>query len=107
MKLPNVISELVKTQNNYDSAAYADCFTEGAVVEDEGSTFTGKTEIKDWIDKFNKQFKPVMKPIEYQELEKENLLLAEFSGDFPGSPLVMKFHFTIENGLIKTMKSTS
>src|SRR5688572_19684818 len=107
MNLPNVISELVRTQNNYDSVAYANCFSETATVLDEGNTYNGKAEIKEWIDQSNKQVKPVMKAIAYQELKKENILVAELSGEFPGSPVVMKFHHTLENGLIKTLKITS
>ncbi len=41
MNLPTVISELVKAQNNFDSAAYVRCFTETAVVFDEGKTHNG------------------------------------------------------------------
>lgn len=106
MNLPNVISELVRTQNNSDSAAYADCFTETAVVIDEGSTYNGKKEVKDWISKVNKQVHPIMKPLEYRKLGNENMLIAEVSGDFDGSPLIMRYHHTIENGLIKRLKIT-
>jgi hypothetical protein len=36
MDLPKVITELVKTQNSFDSVAYAQCFTDTAIVLDEG-----------------------------------------------------------------------
>ncbi|WP_343539570.1 hypothetical protein [Sphingobacterium thalpophilum] len=42
MNLPNIISDLVKAQNEFDSAAYANCFTEDAEVFDEGKTHNGK-----------------------------------------------------------------
>ena len=45
MNLPKVVEELIKTQNDFDSAAYAKCFTETAVVFDDGKTHTGKKEI--------------------------------------------------------------
>ncbi|MGI9582285.1 hypothetical protein ACR1PO_13785 [Chryseobacterium sp. RRHN12] len=57
MNLPKVITELVRAQNNFDSAAYAECFTETAVVFDEGKIHNGKTEIEKWIDKSNKEYK--------------------------------------------------
>lgn len=44
MNLPKVITELVKTQNSFDSAAYANCFSETAVAFDEGKTHNGKKE---------------------------------------------------------------
>jgi hypothetical protein len=107
MNLPNVIRELVKTQNNHDSASYANCFSETAVVVDEGKTYNGKSEIKNWVNKANESINPVMKPLKYRELEKEAVLLAEISGDFDGSPVVLKFYHTIENGLLQRLKITA
>lgn len=104
MNLPEVITELVKTQNNFDSAAYAQCFTETAVVFDEGKTHNGKAEIEQWIDKSNKEYKATMEPLEYDE--KENMLSAEISGSFPGSPVILHFHFQLFNGLIQSLKIT-
>lgn len=69
MNLPKVITELVKTQNNFDSAAYAQCFTETAVVFDEGKTHNGRKEIENWIDKANKEYKATMEPVDYDEKE--------------------------------------
>lgn len=104
MNLPNIISELVKTQNNFDSHAYANCFTDTAIVFDEGKTHNGKTEIQIWIDTANKEYKAVMKPVEYNE--KENILSAEISGTFPGSPIVLKYHFELSDELIESLKIT-
>jgi len=104
MNLPNIISELVKAQTQFDSHAYANCFTETAVVFDEGKTHNGKTEIRNWIDKANKEYKADMKPLEYNE--KENILSAEISGTFPGSPVILKYHFELSDGLIQSLKIT-
>lgn len=102
MKLPKVVEQLVKTQNDYDSAAYAQCFTESAVVFDEGKTHTGREAIEQWIDKANQEYRATMKPLEY--LDSEGLLKAEVSGNFPGSPLVLKYHYEFEDGLIRSLK---
>ena len=102
MNLPNIISELVKAQNEFDSAAYANCFTENAEVFDEGKTHNGKAEIENWIDKANKEYKATMKSLDYNE----NILSAEISGTFPGSPLVLKYHFELNDGLIQSLKIT-
>lgn len=104
MNLPNVIAKLIKAQNNFDSAAYAQCFTETAIVFDEGKTHEGKTEIEKWIDKSNKEYKATMEPLDYNE--RENILSAEISGSFPGSPIILKFHFDITDGKIQQLKVT-
>lgn len=104
MNLPNVIAKLIKAQNNFDSAAYAQCFTETVIVFDEGKTHKGKTEIEKWIDKSNKEYKATMEPLDYND--RENILSAEISGSFPGSPIILKFHFDITDGKIQQLKVT-
>lgn len=102
MNLPNVISKLTEAQNNFDRLAYANCFSETAVVFDEGKTHNGKKEIQQWIEKANDEYQAVMKPVEYSE--KEEILKAEVSGNFPGSPLVLAYHFKLNDGLIESLK---
>lgn len=102
MNLPKVISDLVNAQDNFDSTAYANCFTETAVVFDEGKIHNGKKEIKKWIEKANKEYQVTMKPIDYSEIKQE--LKAEISGNFPGSPVVLTYHYRFENGLIQSLK---
>ncbi|MFP9098043.1 nuclear transport factor 2 family protein [Flavobacterium sp. RHBU_24] len=106
MNLPKVITDLVNAQNSFDSIAYADCFSETAVVFDEGKTHNGKPEIRQWIDEANKKYRTTMKPLEYIENGTASILSAECSGTFPGSPIVLKFHFDIAGGLIRHLKVT-
>ena len=102
MNLPKVVSDLLKTQNNFDSVAYANCFTETAVVFDEGKTHKGRKEIEKWIDEANKKYQATMKPLEYSETG--HTLEAEISGNFPGSPLVLTYHYEFKNELIQSLK---
>lgn len=104
MNLPKVVSDLVETQNSFDSAAYANCFSETAVVFDEGKTHNGRKEIEQWIEKANNDYQAVMKPLEYSE--NEEILKAEVSGNFPGSPIVLSYHLKLEDGLIQSLKIT-
>lgn len=102
MNLPNVITDLVKAQNNFDSTAYANCFTETAVVFDEGKNHKGKKEIKNWIEKANNMYRATMKPLKYSE--DKQTLKAEISGSFPGSPLVLTYHYEFKNELIQSLE---
>jgi hypothetical protein len=107
MNLPNVIGELIKAQDNFDSFAYANCFSETAEVVDEGKTHKGRPEIQNWISYGNEKYKTVMKPIGYTKEGTTDLLTAEISGVFDGSPIVLKYHFELENSEIKSLKITS
>jgi len=102
MNLPNVVTELIKAQNNFDSTAYANCFTKRAIVFDEGKTHNGRKEIENWIEEANKAYQATMKPLEYSEIEQT--LKTEVSGTFPGSPITLTYHYEFEDGLIQSLK---
>ena len=106
MNLPKVLDDLVAAQNNFDSAAYANCFSETAVVFDEGKTHKGRKEIEHWIADANERYKAVMKPVGFEEKESESLLKAEVSGTFPGSPILMTYHLEMADELIQSLKIT-
>ncbi|WP_140937302.1 nuclear transport factor 2 family protein [Sphingobacterium lumbrici] len=106
MNLPKVIADLVKAQDNFDSVAYANCFSETAGVFDEGKTHNGRKEIENWIENANKQFKTIMKPINFITEEKTSILSAEISGTFDGSPVVLNYHFELKGGLIQSLNIT-
>ena len=106
MNLPKVVAELVETQNSFDSVAYANCFSETAVVFDEGKTHNGKKEIERWIADSNERYQATIKPVGFEEKETECLLMAETSGNFEGSPIVLTYHMKIADELIQSLKVT-
>lgn len=95
MNLPKVVVDLINTQNNYDSSAFSNCFSETAVVFDEGKTYNGRKEIERWIADANSRYKTVMKPVSFEEKATAivSILKAEISGNFAGSPVVLTYHF--------------
>lgn len=103
MNLPEVIKDLVHAQNNFDSTAFANCFSETAKVFDEGKTYTGKTEIKTWIEKTTKEYNTLMKPIGFEGDTEKGGLKAEVSGTFPGSPLVLTYHLKFDGKHIESL----
>lgn len=106
MNLPDSIAALIAAQDNYDAAAYAACFTETAVVIDEGNTYNGRSEIAQWIAKANEDYKTVMTPLKYTESGTFGVLTAEISGTFAGSPIILKYYFEQAAGLIQSLKIT-
>lgn len=102
MNLPKVLTDLVAAQNSSDSEAYANCFSETAIVLDEGKRHTGKAAIKNWIAKANHEYNIKMKPLDYSATKQT--LEAEISGTFQGSPLVITYQFKIEEGQIQSLK---
>jgi hypothetical protein len=106
MNLPNVLIELVKAQNNHNSTDYANCFSETAMVIDEGRTYNGRNEIKQWIKKANDEFEILIKPVRFAETETKCSLTAEVSGTFDGSPVLLDYHFEITANIIDNLEVT-
>ena len=106
MKIPNVLQELIKAQNDFDSEAYANLFSETGIAHDEGKIHTGRKEIKKWIAEANEKYKSVMQPLQYTQEGNKGILLTKVSGTFEGSPVVLKFSFEISDELIQSLKVT-
>lgn len=106
MNLHKVIARVVEAQNNHDSQTYVSCFSAQAIVHDEGKTHKGKAEIQRWIEESDREYHSELKPLSYKETDTERLLTAEVSGEFPGSPAILQFHFGLENELVSSLRIT-
>lgn len=106
MKLPINIEGLVKAQNEQDSDAFAQFFTDTATVADEGHSYSGRDEIRQWIrDAFNK-YHMQLNPIDFQQQQSNAILTVEVSGTFPGSPAIMHYHLQLEADRIVALRIT-
>ena len=106
MELPQVVSRFMETQHNSDSKAFADCFTESAVVHDEGKTHHGKQEIHQWIQHAMDAYKSELEPLNYEQSGPSGVLTANVSGTFPGSPIKLNFNFGFKDNLIDSLNVT-
>src|SRR5215217_9223095 len=100
MKIPANIEGFIKAQNEADSTAFANYFTEHAIVFDEGSSYSGREEIKQWIEEATEKYNMHTKVIDFTQTGTKGTLTVEASGTFPGSPLVMHYHLDFDNALI-------
>lgn len=106
MKLPNNIEGLIKAQNNLDSTTFAAYFTADATVSDEGSSYLGRDEIKDWIQEATEKYNMQLQPIDFNQDGSKGKLTVEVTGTFPGSPAIMQYHLELNEGLISSLKIT-
>lgn len=106
MKLPEIIAQLLVAADNQDSVKYADCFSEDAQVYDEGKIHTGRRSIEEWIAEANKKYNAKTEPVSYTSNSEQDIMEANVSGNFDGSPVVLKYHFKINKGKIGYLKIT-
>ncbi|MGM9509024.1 nuclear transport factor 2 family protein [Larkinella sp. GY13] len=104
MKLPGTIESLIKAQNDLDSAAFAAHFTEEATVSDEGSSYVGRTEIKQWIQQATQKYQMQLQPLDYNQTGTVADLTVEVTGTFDGSPAVMHYHLDLAGSFIRSLR---
>ena len=104
MKLPSIIADLLTAQEKYDSNAFSECFSDDAVVFDEGKTYRGKKEVRQWNEMTNTKYKTKYEPLEVTTKGDKITLKAKISGTFPGSPAIIKYHFETKNSKIISLQ---
>ena len=80
--------------------AITHCFTEQAVVKDEGRTHSGHAAIKAWKLDASTKYSYTSEPIGLEEKDGGYVVTSRVSGNFPGSPVDLRFAFRLERGKI-------
>ena len=103
INLPRIIQEYLAASNAHDVKAILSCFSDDALVHDEGKDFRGKKLIKDWIVKTIEKYKFHFKPLRVKAEEPEVVVTVEVSGTFPGSPVSPDYRFIIKRNKILSL----
>jgi ketosteroid isomerase-like protein len=105
--LPKAIAAYIAAENSNDSEALAQCFTEHAVVRDEGQTITGLAAIKQWNAGTKKKYQHTVLPLALAQNDGNTIVTNRLTGNFPGSPIELKFIFRLEGDRIATLEIRS
>ena len=103
MKLPKLIQTYIDACNRHDVNSILACFSDNAVVRDEGETLRGKEEIEAWVVKTIEKYKFQLKPLGVKNETTEVVVSMKVSGTFDGSPITLDYHFRIEKGKILSL----
>ncbi|HEY3046803.1 MAG TPA: nuclear transport factor 2 family protein [Polaromonas sp.] len=98
--LPAAISGYIAAANAGDTDAVAACFTEGAIVKDEGQERRGISAIVAWKEEVTLKYKPTAQVIRAEVINGMHVVTASVSGDFPGSPVELKYAFAMDGDKI-------
>ena len=89
-----------------DAEALARCFTKQAVVKDEGQTHTGLAAIKAWKSAASAKYTYTSEPFAMDQTDGGHVVTSRLTGNFPGSPVNLRFAFRIERGKIASLEIT-
>lgn len=96
---PNVIAEFFRATNTRDFNDFLSLFTPDAHVNDEANDHYG-AEIATWIDQATAATKPTADITSVEAAGDRFVVTANLSGNFPGSPVVLRYYFMLRNGRI-------
>ena len=92
------------TADRGDSEAVGACFTENAVVKDEGRTYQGRAAIEQWKADVAAKFQYTTELIAYEQKDGKFVVTSKIAGDFPGSPVVLRFFIGLEANRIASLE---
>ena len=87
-----------------DGEAVARCFTRDAVVKDEGQTHVGLAAIQRWKDDTSARFSYSNEPLAWEQEGGTTVVTSRLTGDFPGSPVDLRFFFQLAAGKIASLE---
>ena len=87
-----------------DSEAIAQCFTEDAVVRDEGHTYQGRAAIKKWKADASAKYRYTIEPLACEAKDGKVVVTCRLTGNFPGSPVDLRFFFELEGDKIASLE---
>ena len=83
-----------------DSETIAGCFTENAIVKDEGHTYNGLAAIQQWKTDSTKKYTYTSTPFASEEKDGKTIVTSRVAGNFPGSPVDLRYRFGLEDNKI-------
>ena len=87
-----------------DGDAVSRCFTETAVVQDEGHTYRGRAAIKQWKADAAAKYQYTSEPFACEQKDGKFVVTSRLTGNFPGSPVNLRFFFRLDGDKIASLE---
>jgi SnoaL-like domain len=104
LSLPKPIADYFTADKGGDSETLSQCFTENAIVKDEGHTYEGRAAIKQWKTDTSINYEYTSEPFDCQQEGGKTVVASRLTGNFPGSPVDLRFIFALEGGKIASLE---
>ncbi|MGH7292859.1 MAG: nuclear transport factor 2 family protein [Myxococcota bacterium] len=102
--LPFAVAAYFVAENAGGHAAMAACFDADAEVADEGREHRGPAAIEAWARDAAAKYRHRVLLLDARREGGECTVTARVSGDFPGSPLALRFRFTLRGAHIARLQ---
>ena len=102
--LPPPLEAYFRAVNAHDADGIAACFTADAVVRDERQDQVGRDAIRAWADETGRRYRHTVDLLACAAEAGRTVVTARVTGDFPGSPIELRYFFGLADGLIHELK---
>lgn len=106
VKLPHIIAEYFDADRKRSAQAVADCFIDDAVVKDEGHIYTGRDAIRQWKADSSAKYTYSVEPFSISTEGDRMTVVSHLAGDFPGSPVDLRYLFVLDGQKIAGLEIT-
>ena len=97
------IAAYIDASNGRNAEALIACFTPDAIVVDEGQTYRGSDEIRQWLARTVEAYAFTLEATHVAEQGSETVVTCRVSGTFDGSPIQLPFRFTLAGDRIAAL----
>jgi len=105
LNLPQPIADYFDADKRH-AEAVASCFTDRAVVKDEGQIHCGPGAIKSWKTEASAKYSYSSQPFAVEQTDGQYIVTSRLTGNFPGSPVDLRYIFRLERGKIALLEIT-
>jgi ketosteroid isomerase-like protein len=97
------LAAYIDASNARNADALIACFSPDAVVVDEGRTHRGSDQILQWIAQTEAAYAFTLEVTNVAEQGSETVVTCRVTGTFEGSPIQLRFFFTLEGDRIAAL----
>lgn len=105
LNLPEPIAAYFDADSQ-DGEAVARCFTRNGRVLDEGETHSGHAAIAAWKTGASSRYTYTARPFKLDRQDRTYTVTSHVVGNFPGSPVDLRYIFSLERGKISSLEIT-
>lgn len=103
-EMPKPLADYYAGKNRHDVDSMLTPFAEDAIVKDEGETHRGRAAIRDWMEETTRKYLVKVVPtVETNEGDRWTIA-GLVSGNFPGSPATLHYHFRLAGDRIAALE---
>lgn len=102
--LPRPIAGYFEADRSKDAEAVAACFNDDAVVKDERKVHRGQEAIRRWKSEASTTFDYSVEPFAIATDAGRTVVTGHVVGDFPGSPIDLRYAFVLDGDRIAELE---